>query len=135
MNDEYKVYHGEDIEVKFYSKRCIHAAKCVKGLSKVFDVSKRPWVSPDRASADEVAGVIERCPSGALEYVRKDGKADEQPQAKTTIDLQPGHVMYIRGNLQIKNGDETIQTNRSALCGCGYSQNKPFCDNSHECRP
>jgi len=134
MDNEYKVYHGENIEVKFHSKRCVHAAKCVKGLPEVFDVSKRPWVSPDQALADDVARVIERCPSGALEYVRKDGEAGEQPQAETTLDLQPGHVMYIRGNLTIKNGDETIQLNRAALCGCGHSHNKPFCDNEHECR-
>ncbi|MBS4200002.1 (4Fe-4S)-binding protein [Bacillus sp. FJAT-49732] len=135
MENDYKLYSGKDIEVKFYAKRCLHAAQCVKGLSEVFDVKKRPWVNPDQASADDVARVIERCPSGALEYVRKDGEDQEQPQAETTLDLQPGHVMYIRGNVTIKNGNETIQCNRAALCGCGHSNNKPFCDNSHECRP
>ncbi len=135
MDNEYKVYHGENIEVRFRSVRCIHAAECVKGLPEVFDVSKRPWVSPDQALTDDVATVIERCPSGALEYIRKDGEAGEQPQAETILDLQPGHVMYIRGNLTIKNEDEAIQVKRAALCGCGHSHNKPFCDNAHQCRP
>lgn len=43
----------------------------MKGLPAVFNVENRPWIQPERASADEVAEVIERCPSGALQYTRK----------------------------------------------------------------
>ncbi len=108
MENTYKLYSGENIDVKFHAKRCLHAAQCVKGLSEVFDVKKRPWISPDQAPADEVAKVIERCPSGDLEYVRKDGEDQEQPQTETTVDLLSGHLMYVRGDLKTKGGDETI---------------------------
>ncbi|WP_175424271.1 (4Fe-4S)-binding protein [Haladaptatus sp. W1] len=33
-----------------------------------FDPSQRPWIDVDNADADEVALVIERCPTGALHY-------------------------------------------------------------------
>lgn len=69
--EKYKAYETDEIEVRFYAERCEHAAECVKGLPAVFNVDNRPWIQPERASADEVAEVIERCPSGALQYSRK----------------------------------------------------------------
>lgn len=72
MNNEYKRYTGKDIDVFFSAEICAHAAKCVKGLPEVFDLKKKPWVNADGAEADEIAKVIDQCPSGALKYVRKD---------------------------------------------------------------
>jgi uncharacterized Fe-S cluster protein YjdI len=45
---------------------------CVLGLPNVFDVGRKRWVRPELASADDVALQVERCPSGALQYERKD---------------------------------------------------------------
>jgi CDGSH-type Zn-finger protein len=41
--------------------------------------------------------------------------------------------LYVRGNVQIKSPDDTTlkQEIRLALCRCGTSANKPYCDNSH----
>lgn len=75
----FKTYSGENIDVQFDSERCIHAAECVKGLPQVFDVKKRPWISPDNENADVIARVVDRCPSGALQYIRKDNGGEEQP--------------------------------------------------------
>ncbi|KQY94440.1 hypothetical protein ASD24_02440 [Paenibacillus sp. Root52] len=63
-----KVYHGKEIEVMFNSDVCIHSGICVKGLPGVFDLSKRPWVSPDADTAEAIAQHIDTCPSGALTY-------------------------------------------------------------------
>ncbi|MDP9796110.1 putative Fe-S cluster protein YjdI [Catenuloplanes nepalensis] len=65
-----KSYRGSDITVTFDAGRCRHAAECVRGLPEVFDVSARPWITPDNAGADAVAEVVARCPSGALQYIR-----------------------------------------------------------------
>ncbi len=72
-------YDGEGIVVGFDAHRCLHAAECVRGLPAVFDAGRRPWVQPDNAPADEVADVIRRCPSGALQYHRTGGMPDEVP--------------------------------------------------------
>ena len=42
--------------------------------------------------------------------------------------------LYFRGNLNIDGAqDDQPGTNqRAALCRCGDSKNKPFCDNSHQ---
>ncbi|WP_379968239.1 (4Fe-4S)-binding protein [Ectobacillus sp. sgz5001026] len=131
MNNEPKRYIGEQIDVIFHTERCVHAAKCVKGLPKVFNVNKKPWVNADGEEASKIAKVIEECPSGALEYIRKDSGEQEVPKDKTTVEVAANGMIYLTGNLEIQKGDETIPCTRATLCGCGSSKNKPFCDNSH----
>src|SRR4051812_22019496 len=62
-----KEYEGREVTVTFESRRCLHAAECVRGIPHVFDLASRPWVQPDGAAADRVAEVVRRCPSGALQ--------------------------------------------------------------------
>jgi CDGSH-type Zn-finger protein/uncharacterized Fe-S cluster protein YjdI len=133
MADKIHEYQGETIAVQFQDKRCIHAAECGKRLRQVFDSSKRPWVDPANASADEIAATIEQCPSGALHYVRKDGYAGETPDAANTVRMLANGPLYIRGDLELVLDDEVVlQETRLAMCRCGASHNKPFCDNSHK---
>ena len=63
-----KAYPGKRIVVTFDGEVCRHAAECVRGLPEVFDTKQRPWIQPDNAPADQVAEVVRRCPSGALQY-------------------------------------------------------------------
>ncbi|HYD10011.1 MAG TPA: (4Fe-4S)-binding protein [Acidimicrobiales bacterium] len=65
-----KRYEGRGITITWEPERCQHAAECVRGLPGVFDSSKKPWIDPLGASADEIAMVIDRCPSRALGYER-----------------------------------------------------------------
>src|SRR4051812_49429704 len=39
-------YEGDGITVEWYATRCIHSAKCVHALPRVFDPRRRPWVDP-----------------------------------------------------------------------------------------
>jgi uncharacterized Fe-S cluster protein YjdI len=72
MNNDYKRYTGKQIDVIFHTEICAHSARCVRGLPNVFDTKKKPWVNADGEEADKIAEVIDQCPSGALEYIRKD---------------------------------------------------------------
>ena len=67
-----KTYETDEIIVYWNAELCQHAAECVKGLPEVFEVGRRPWIMPDRAPAEEIARVIDRCPSGALSYEFKE---------------------------------------------------------------
>lgn len=67
-----KEYRSERAVVSFDPKRCIHARYCVRGLPEVFDPSERPWVRPEQAQPDRVAEVVMRCPTGALQFERRD---------------------------------------------------------------
>ncbi len=116
-------YEGEDIEVLYGLKRCIHAAECVHSLPKVFDPNVKPWVDADAADPELVAAVVECCPTGALHHVRKDDGAEEEPDDENSISVEADGPLYLRGDLILKDGDgETIlEDTRLALCRCGAS--------------
>lgn len=125
-------YQGQEIVVKFDLGRCIHAAECVKGLPAVFEPDRRPWIEPDQADADAVAEVVSRCPTGALTFERLDGgPAEKTPEANQAVAV-PNGPMFARGKLSLTLPDgQTLEASRLALCRCGASENKPFCDNRH----
>jgi uncharacterized Fe-S cluster protein YjdI len=66
-----QTYEGDEITVTFDPNICIHSGACVRGLRRVFDVTRKRWVDVGAASADEIAAQIEKCPSGALKYSRR----------------------------------------------------------------
>jgi CDGSH-type Zn-finger protein/uncharacterized Fe-S cluster protein YjdI len=125
-------YRGKEIEVTWDGKRCIHAAECLLRLPKVFNIDEYPWVQPDKAEADKVAQVVMRCPTGSLHFVRKDG-VKEQPPAKNTLEIRRNGPLYLHGDIVIvePNGNTIVEDTRVALCRCGRSANKPFCDDMH----
>jgi len=139
MTDKYKGkaddrrYQGEDVDITYSFKRCIHAKECVNRLSEVFDVNKRPWIDANGASAAEVATVINLCPSGALHYDRKDGGTEEATPDDNVIVLWHNGPLQFTGDLAIEGAAVAIESEtRATLCRCGASENKPFCDNAHK---
>ncbi len=132
MTERIQEYRSDDIVVTFDPNRCIHATRCIQGLPEVFDVRHRRWVRPENAPAEEIAHVVRRCPSGALQYRRLDGGEDEVPDAPATVSPMPDGPYFVRGAIQLVDDDDNVLVlNRAALCRCGHSGNKPFCDNSH----
>ncbi len=67
MSKPLQTYETDRIVVTFDPEVCIHSGNCVRGLPAVFDVREKRWIQPERASADEVAAQVARCPSGALQ--------------------------------------------------------------------
>jgi uncharacterized Fe-S cluster protein YjdI len=66
-----QTYDTPDITVTFDPNICIHSGVCVRGLPLVFDIKRKRWIRPELAPADAVAAQIDRCPSGALQYILK----------------------------------------------------------------
>ena len=126
-------YKSEAIAVYYQPRLCIHAAECVRGLPQVFDTGKKPWIQPEQSNADAIAQVVARCPSGALQFERLDGGTDEAMPDSVSITLTQNGPAYLRGPIALKDdpGNVLYQGTRVALCRCGASSNKPFCDNSH----
>jgi CDGSH-type Zn-finger protein/uncharacterized Fe-S cluster protein YjdI len=126
-------YEGGDIVVTYEAKRCIHARECVHGLPMVFNPDRKPWVDSAAAPADEIARVIERCPTGALQYDRRDGGPQESTPPKNAIRIAADGPLYLHGRLQVNgaDGQPVARETRAGLCRCGQSALKPFCDGSH----
>ena len=133
MGEKVLTYEGKELTVTYDVKRCIHASECVRGAPEVFNPEAKPWVSPDGAPAAKLMAVIERCPTGALHYVRKDGGPTEAPSARNSITVSANGPLYGRGRVEILDaaGQLVRREMRAALCRCGQSANKPLCDNSH----
>ncbi len=146
----HREYEGNGITVHWDGDRCIHSERCILGAPTVFDHDARPWVHLDDADADEVARVIDTCPSGALSYTRTDGgpngRRGRTPDADaavsihrdgdgapppTIIPLRDGPLL-VRGSIAIAGADGTVDVvERATLCRCGHSGSKPHCDGSH----
>jgi uncharacterized Fe-S cluster protein YjdI len=71
MTKRRQTYEAPEIVVTFDPDVCSHSGVCVRGLPAVFDIKRQRWIRPELQNADEVAAQVERCPSGALQYVRK----------------------------------------------------------------
>jgi CDGSH-type Zn-finger protein/uncharacterized Fe-S cluster protein YjdI len=129
-----KTYRDEvqDFSIEYDIKRCIHAAECVHGLPEVFDPERRPWIDPSRAPAEEIVKVVSACPSGALKAVAK-GSDQLKPVFETNeILVAKDGPLFVKGDLRLKTSEGSVEETRVALCRCGASRNKPFCDNSHD---
>jgi len=128
-----RVYANDAIEVHWEPKLCIHVKNCVNGLGRVFDPERRPWVDVDAADADAIATTILTCPTGALHFRRIDGGSQEEPEPETTVEPRPNGPLFVRGRVHIVDDDGRLirEDTRVALCRCGGSANKPFCDGTH----
>ncbi len=135
MSDKNKYeFPGSKIDVTWDGRLCIHIAECGRSKGDLFVGGRKPWCQPDLAQVEEVVDVIERCPSGSLTYAVKDGSIEERPSEKNTVLVSYNGPYFVRGELDIENAPKGMTgiKFRAALCRCGRSKNKPFCDNSHE---
>jgi uncharacterized Fe-S cluster protein YjdI len=133
MPSRVREYRSETVAVTFDAGLCIHAERCVHGLPQVFVPGARPWIQPRKADPDELAAVIARCPTGALRYQRLDGGAAEAPAPQAAITVSADGALYVTGRVRVLDDEGGVFTehHRVALCRCGQSANRPFCDGSH----
>ncbi len=129
-----KTYSGESIDVGWNESLCIHLAECGRSSGELFVGKRQPWCQPDLVAVDDVVSVVKRCSSGALSYTRKDGRAGEAPAERNEIVVSSRGPLYATGDLHLTGApeDRSGVRFRAALCRCGQSKNKPFCDNTHE---
>ncbi len=137
MSDDKKVfiYDGEKTDVSWDGRLCIHIGECGQAKGDLFVGGRQPWCQPDQVdSAQDIDEVIKRCPSGAIAYRCKDKSTQEHAEQENTVLVSPNGPLYVRGDLDIDGALDDMPgvRYRAALCRCGLSSNKPFCDNAHE---
>ena len=145
-------YSNGEITVFWKPDACIHSTVCFMKLRKVFDPTKRPWVNMQGATTQEIINIVEQCPTDALtwkwnrdltsaekEELKSEPAGEERvptplpPTLVTEITIIENGPALIKGKFRMsKTSGETIETaEQIALCRCGSSHNKPFCDGSH----
>jgi uncharacterized Fe-S cluster protein YjdI len=128
-----KEYSDEHIVVSWEPVYCIHTANCLNTEPEVFDATRRPWIVLSAATADRVAEAVMKCPTGALHFRRLDAGQQEPVPPNATVQPRTNGPLFLHGDFKFVNarGEVTREDTRAALCRCGQSQNKPFCDGTH----
>ena len=131
---EARVYADDRIQVLWEPRLCIHVQSCVHGLPEVFDAHSRPWIHVDGADPDRIADTVTTCPTGALHFRRLDGGPQEEGPEETVVRATRNGPLFLRGRIRITDADGNLlrEDTRVALCRCGGSANKPFCDGTHQ---
>jgi deoxycytidine triphosphate deaminase len=93
------------------------------------------------ANTEEIIAQIDICPSGALSYKRNstanDGNTTDKTKDSTNsavvATVAPNGPVIITGAfaLTLPDGSTVQREGKTALCRCGASANKPFCDGAH----
>jgi uncharacterized Fe-S cluster protein YjdI len=119
--------------VQWEPRLCFHSQNCIRALPQVFDESRRPWVKADAASADAVEAAVALCPSGALRTRRLAGRS-VLPSRPPEIRAAADGPLLLSGGVRILDAEGNLlyEGERAALCRCGGSGNKPFCDGTHK---
>lgn len=127
-------YPGEEIDVHWDERLCIHIGECGRSDDELFVGGRKPWCQPDLVPGERVVDVVRRCPTGALTARRKDGvETEAAPETNQALVSNDG-PLYLSGDLEIQGAADDMPgvRFRAALCRCGASAKKPFCDNSHQ---
>ena len=87
----------------------------------------------DAATADEVEAAVARCPSGALR-TRRIGAPPATRQGSPEVRASADGPLLLSGGVRILDSEGTVlyEGEKAALCRCGGSGNKPFCDGTHK---
>jgi ferredoxin len=93
-----------------------------------------PGSIPNGASVEEIIACIEKCPSGALSYSIEGVEHRDLERPPKVIVAQDGPY-YIEGGVEVVGAEpraKEVSLEHCALCRCGSSKNKPFCDGTHK---
>ncbi len=134
-------YTNDEITVVWKPRACIHSTLCWKGLIEVFNPKERPWIKMEGATTERIIEQVRKCPSGALSYFLNAETAATEPANKIVaesanmlkIEVTPNGPYIIKTECLVvhHDGKEETKTGTVALCRCGASSNKPYCDGSH----
>ena len=99
----------------------------------MFIAGGKPWILPDGDTVEKIIATIKRCPSGALSYAI-DGVEYRDQEREPMITVAKNGPYEVVGSIELVNPPalcEGASTEHYALCRCGASKNKPFCDGTH----
>ena len=140
--DSVKEFSNGEITVYWKSELCIHSANCLIGLPAVFNSKKKPWINVHASNSKDIMKAIDTCPSRALTYLKSTKFITSKPRATQKMKskfarvqiLQNGPAL-ITGNFIVRDAQKKkiqIENEVVAICRCGGSKKKPFCDGSHQ---
>jgi len=121
-------HDGPGITVLKDGPRCHQAHFCVNRITNWFEMIPD---SDDPRVLAQLTAMIEHCPSGALSYEL--GGREIEPDLEPGIAAVDDGPLFVTGGLEVtrSDGEALPPRNRTSLCRCGRSENKPLCDGTH----
>jgi CDGSH-type Zn-finger protein/ferredoxin len=125
-------YQGKEIIVLDNRGTCCHFGNCTDHLPTVFHEDGDRFVKPDGDTPENIMEIVRQCPSGALGFARN-GTTYTGEDREQEIYVAGNASYYVRGGIELEGEPMNQGANREhyALCRCGQSKNKPFCDGTH----
>ena len=115
--------------------RCAFARFCHTERGDIWNITAN---DDDPKNCESAIRAASECPAGRLVMVDKEGRVLEAQSEPVIIILQDPQQnvsagIFVHGPVTIEaaDGTEYEVRNRVALCRCGGSNNKPFCDATH----
>lgn len=132
--DRAEVTEGDGLDL-YDDHRCAFARFCHRDSGDAWELAER---SGDEFYREEAIKAAVECPSGRLEVRDKAGNLIEPHLEPEIVILQDpsfgvSACIAVTGDIEIEAADGHIyeHRNRVALCRCGRSGDKPFCDATH----
>lgn len=132
-----KEYSNGEVTIVWQPAKCIHSTICFRSLPQVFNPQERPWVKITAATTARLIEQVKSCPSGALSYKLAEQARQTAPAPAATevvkVKVAPNGPLIVQGAVEIQDKQGKLnQHTKVALCRCGASANKPYCDGSHQ---
>lgn len=133
--DNVEITSADTISVTDNRKYCVFARFCdaATGVWALTEASDNPFA---RRLAIRQASL---CPGGRLMAWDNDADRPYEPNYPPSLGLIEDNIistsggLWVRGGISIEgeNGEKYEIRNRTVLCRCGKSSNKPYCDGTH----
>lgn len=130
MADRARTIVGDDIVMLDDRTLCAGAGFCADRATSVWRMIRH---AEDPTVRERVRRMVELCPSGALQHAPRIGAEPVEPELAPSVAVVRDGPLWARGEVSIVGADGSTYEirNRVALCRCGASNNKPFCDGTH----
>jgi CDGSH-type Zn-finger protein len=123
-------YEGDGLTLEDDVSLCTMAGYCGDRFENVWAMIGR---SADPEVRERIRTMSSLCPSGRIR-TRLPGAEPDEPAYEPSLAVIADGPLWVRGGVPVVAADGTVYEvrNRQALCRCGASRNKPFCDGSHK---
>jgi CDGSH-type Zn-finger protein len=131
-----EIFEGPTLDL-FDDNRCAFARFCHREDGEVWSLTEESGDPHLRAEAIQASV---DCPAGRLvHHDKEDGYQEIEPALAPEISVlqdperEVSAPLFVKGGIPLVSAEGFVYEprNRYALCRCGASRNKPFCDASH----
>lgn len=118
------------VQVRDDRSICEGAGFCGTRTTDIWKILEGGTATSDQMQ--QVTGMVDKCPSGALTYRREDGRP-LGTHADPSINVVADGPLWVTGAPEVEraDGQPFESRERMTLCRCGASATKPLCDGSH----